>query len=369
MKILFDHQIFQIQIYGGISRYFCELMKNFKNDNEVEYELSLIYSNNHYLRRLGNLSCRSFFENFTFRGKYRLMNFLNERISKKFISKGNYDIFHPTYYNPYFLDFLNNKPFVLDIHDMIHEIFPENFPNEDKTSEYKEILVSKASKIIANSENTKKDIIKFYHIDETKIDVIHRGSAGPITNDIRNENIKFRLPEKFILFVGNRKGYKNFDLFIEAITPLLLEDAELNVVCVGDGKFNNIEIEKFKSLNIKDKVFQYSVSDNVLAYLYQRAIVFVFPSLYEGFGIPILESFVCGCPVLVSKVSSLPEIAGDAGVYFDPTDIVSIYDTVKRIIYDKELRKNLKLKGFQRVKNFSWEKAAEKTKSLYESII
>jgi len=91
MKILFDHQIFSNQIYGGISRYFCELMKNFKNDNEIEYELSLRYSNNHYLKQLDNLSCRSFFENFTFRGKYRLLNILNERISKKFISKGDYE--------------------------------------------------------------------------------------------------------------------------------------------------------------------------------------------------------------------------------------------------------------------------------------
>jgi len=342
-------------------------MKNFKNDNEIEYELSLRYSNNHYLKQLDNFPCRSFFENFTFRGKHRLLNFLNERISKKIISKGDYDVFHPTYYDPYFLNFLNNKPFVLTVYDMIHEIYPEMFSSKHKTTERKKLLAQKATKIIAISESTKRDIIRFFSIDQNKIEVIYLGNSLNISKS--DDAINIELPEKYILFVGNRGGYKNFDLFIEAITPLLLEDAELNVVCVGDGKFNDIEIEKFKSLNIKDKIFQYSVSDNILAYLYQRAIVFVFPSLYEGFGIPILESFVCGCPVLVGKVSSLPEIAGDAGVYFDPTNIVSIYDTVKRIIYDKELRKNLKLKGFQRVKNFSWEKAAEKTKSLYESII
>lgn len=366
MTILFDHQIFSIQIYGGISRYFCELMKNFENDNEIEYELSLRYSNNHYLKRLDNLSCRSFFENLTFRGKYRLLNILNRRISKKFISKGDYDIFHPTYYDPYFLNFINNKPFVLTVHDMIHEIYPEMFSSEDKTAESKKLLAQKATKIIAVSKSTKRDIIRFFGINENKIEVIYLGNSLNINKS--DDVINIELPEKYILFVGNRGSYKNFDLFIETITPLLLEDAELNVVCTG-GKFSNTEIEKFKSLNIKDKIFQYSVSDNILAYLYQMAIVFVFPSLYEGFGIPILESFVCGCPVLVGKVSSLPEIAGDAAIYFNPTDIVSIHDTVKRIIYDKELRKNLKLKGFQQIKNFSWEKAAEKTKSLYESII
>jgi len=367
MTILFDHQIFSTQIYGGVSRYFSELMKNFKNDNEIEYELSLRYSNNHYLKQFDNLPCKPFFENSTFRGKHRLLDFLNERISKKIISKGDYDVFHPTYYDPYFLNFLNNKPFVLTVYDMIHEIYPEMFLSKDKITERKKLLAQKATKIIAISKSTKRDIIRFFGIDENKIEVIYLGNSLNISKS--DDALNIELPEKHILFVGNRGGYKNFDLFIKAITPLLLEDAELSVVCVGDGKFDDIEIEKFKSLNIKDKVFQYSVSDNILAYLYQRAIVFVFPSLYEGFGIPILESFVCGCPVLVGEVSSLPEIAGDAGVYFDPTNIVSIYDTVKRIIYDKELRKSLKLKGFQRVKNFSWEKTAEKTKSLYESII
>lgn len=342
-------------------------MKNFKNDSEIEYELSLRYSNNHYLKQLDNFPCKPFFENFTFRGKHRLLNFLNERISKKFISKGDYDVFHPTYYDPYFLNFLNNKPFVLTVYDMIHEIYPEMFSSKHKTTEGKKLLAQKATKIIAISESTKRDIIRFFGIDENKIEVIYLGNSLNISKS--DDAINIELPEKYVLFVGNRGSYKNFDLFIGTIAPLLLEDTKLSVVCVGGGKFNDREIEKFKSLNIKDKIFQYSVSDNILAYLYQRAIAFVFPSLYEGFGIPILESFVCGCPVLVGKVSSLPEIAGDAGVYFDPTNIVSIYDTVKRIIYDKELRKNLKLKGFQRVKNFSWEKAAEKTKSLYESII
>ncbi len=253
---------------------------------------------------------------------------------------------------------------------MIHEIYPEipeMFSSKDKTTERKKLLAQKATKIIAMSKSTKRDIMRFFGIDENKIEVIYLGNSLNISKS--DDAINIELPEKYILFVGNREDYKNFDSFIKAIAPLLLEDAGLNVVCVGGGKFNDKEIEKFKNLNIKDKVFQYSVSDNILAYLYQRAIVFVFPSLYEGFGIPILESFVCGCPVLVGKVSSLPEIAGDAGVYFDSANIVSIYDTVKRIIYDKELRKNLKLKGFQRVKNFSWKKAAEKTKSLYESII
>lgn len=367
MKVLYDHQIFTSQIYGGISRYFFELMKNIENDNGIKYELSLKYSNNHYLNKYNDLKYKPFFINLTFRGKYRLINILNKKISKKFLIKGDYDIFHPTYYDPYFLNILNNKPFVLTIYDMIHEIYPEMFPLKDETSKKKKLLAQKATKIIAISENTKKDIIRLFNIDEKKIEVIYL--ANSINPSKSTDDINIDLPKKYILFVGSRGGYKNYDLFIEAIAPLLVENNELKVVCVGGGNFKEIEKEKFKKLNIINKIFQYSVSDNILAYVYQKAIAFVFPSLYEGFGIPILESFASGCPVICSKTSSLPEVAGDAVVYFDPTDKLSMLNSIKKVIYDDKLRKQLIDKGIEREKEFTWEKTADKTKKIYEEIL
>ena len=367
MKVLFDHQIFTWQIYGGVSRYFFELIKHFKNDNEIKYELSLKYSNNYYLKKLNNLPHKTFLENYLFRGKYRLLNILNKKVSKKAIYRGNYDIFHPTYYDPYFLDYIGKKPFVLTIYDMIHEIYPEMFSSKDKTSERKKTLAQKATKIIAISENTKRDIMKFFGISENKIEVIYLGNSFNINKDDKTINIM--TPEKYILFVGSRRGYKNFELFIEAISPLLNDDVKLNVVCGGGGKFNDKEIEKLKNLKIKDKVFYHSGSDSVLAYLYQKAVTFVFPSLYEGFGIPILEAFSCGCPVIASKTSSLPEVVGDAAIYFDPTNKLSISSSIQKVIYDNNLRNQLIYKGYQRVKKFTWEKTAKKTKILYEDIL
>ena len=205
MKVLYDHQIFTMQIYGGISRYFIELMKNIENDNEIEYELSLRYSNNYYLKKLNNLTYKTFLENYSFKGKYRLLNILNKNVSKEYISRGDYDIFHPTYYNPYFLDYIDRKPFVLTIYDMIHEIYPEMFSSKDKTSERKKILAQKATKIIAISENTKRDIIKFLGIGENKIEVIYLGNSLNINKDDKTINII--IPEKYILFVGSRRGY------------------------------------------------------------------------------------------------------------------------------------------------------------------
>jgi len=367
MKVLYDYQIFSTQIYGGVSRYFFELMKNFENDNRIKYDLSLRYSNNYYLNKYNDLKYKPFFKNFTFRGKYRLINILNKNISKKLLIKGDYDIFHPTYYDPYFLKFLDVKPFVLTIYDMIHEIYPEMFSSRDRTAERKKLLAQKATRIIAISENTKRDIIRFFGIDENKIEVIYL--ANSINPSESTDDINIDLPKKYILFVGSRGGYKNFNLFIEAISTLLVEDAELNVVCVGGGNFKEMEKEKFKKLNIANKIFQYSVSDNILAYVYQKAIAFVFPSLYEGFGIPILESFACSCPVIASNISSLLEVAGDAAIYFNPKDKLAILDSIQQVIYKKDLRKQLLNKGYQRIKQFDWKKTAHQTKRLYEGIL
>jgi glycosyltransferase involved in cell wall biosynthesis len=367
MKVLYDHQIFSTQIYGGVSRYFFELMKNFENDNGIDYDLPLRYSNNHYLNKYNDLKYKPFFKNFTFRGKYRLINILNKNISKKLLIKRDYDIFHPTYYDPYFLNILNNKPFVLTIYDMIHEIYPEMFSSKDETSKRKKLLAQKATKIIAISENTKKDIIRFFNIDEKKIEVIYLANSINPSKSIDDINID--LPKKYILFIGSRSIYKNFNLFIEAVSPLLIEDSELNVVCVGGGNFKEMEKEKFKKLNIINKIFQYAANDYILAYLYQKAIAFVFPSLYEGFGVPILEAFSCGCPVIASDASSLPEVAGDAAIYFDPTNKLSISSSIQKVVYDNNLRNQLIYKGYQRVKEFTWEKTAHQTKKIYEGIL
>jgi glycosyltransferase involved in cell wall biosynthesis len=294
------------------------------------------------------------------------MTFLNEFHSKRLLFKHDFDVFHPTYYNPYFLKYIYKKPFVLTIYDMIHELYPKLFSKKDKTPEWKKLLAQKADKIIAISKNTKKDILKLYNVDENKIEVIYLGNS--LKNDaFSTPNIK--LPDNFILFVGDRIGYKNFDFFIRSIAPLLRNDASLYVVCSGGGKFSEKESNLIKELNIKNSVLQYSVDDRILSYFYQKARVFVFPSLYEGFGIPVLESFSCGCPIALSMTSSLCEVAGDAALYLNPMDEFSIRETVSKIIYSEEIRKELQIKGFKQLEKFSWEKTAKDTLNVYRSLI
>jgi glycosyltransferase involved in cell wall biosynthesis len=369
MKILFDHQIFSTQVYGGVSRYFYEVMNHLSMCG-ADFKLSLRYSNNLYLKKSNDSSVfkgSTFFDQVNFRGKYRLLKHINALYSVMELKKRDFDVFHPTYYNPYFLDYIGSKPFVLTIYDMIYELFPTMPSSSDRLPEWKKLLANRAAKIIAISENTKRDIIKIYGIDDQKIEVIYLGNS--LNSKLAKEVLNIKLPDKYLLFVGGRHIYKNFANFIKAIAPELKVNKTLNIVCGGGNKFAIEETELFKALDISNQVYHYPiVNDEMMAYLYMEAIAFVFPSLYEGFGIPILESFACGCPVIVSNVSSLPEVAGDAAAYFDPYDTVSMNEMVLKVTYDEGLRKKLREKGFERLKMFSWGKTAEQTKEVYRRV-
>ena len=390
MKILYDYQIFTKQNYGGVSRYFYELMDNLRA-HKIDIEIPINYSKNIYIKEADFLSrplkgyteYKDFLLGLRPKGKakiYKLLqklNFIknaetaNQKISIERLKKQNFDIFHPTYYDSYFLKHIGKKPFVLTIYDMIHETYPELFSADNKIARQKKILAQKAEKIIAISENTKKDIIKFIGINEDKILVIHLGnSINRQENNLKiNTDLLKKLPEKYILFVGNRASYKNFNNFSKALIPLFKINKKLNAVCAGGGEFSDKEINFFKTFNITDKFRQYSVNDSDMTLLYKNALVFVFPSLYEGFGLPILEAFNCGCPVAASNRGSLPEIAGNAAAYFNPEDISSITDAINNIIADDGTKEKMKKNGFEQLKKFSWEKTAEKTLDVYNSIL
>jgi len=366
MKILYDHQIFTTQKYGGISRYFYELIREFHKIENIATKVPLLVSNNHYISDKKFVKFIEFFPDKYFRGKYRLFNFINKPNTILALRKQNFAIFHPTYYDPYFLNYIGNKPFVLTVYDMIHEKFSEMFASTDKTTQYKRLLVKKASKVIAISESTKKDLMELFGTDESKIEVVYLGNSMFPKLDT---HLSFDIPKKYILFVGSRGGYKNFERFIKSVSEILHQDRELFVVCAGGGKFTSGEIQLFSHLDIIGQISQYDLNDDSLAHFYKNALTFVFPSLYEGFGIPILESFACGCPLLCSDTSSLPEIAGEGACYFDPYSEESIQNAVLKVLGDAHLRNDLILKGYDRLKKFSWHQTAEQTKKIYESIL
>lgn len=354
--VLYDNQIFDLQRFGGISRYFCEILRRLS----IKKDIAVRYSINYYLTtyRLGKH--RIPLPRFIFKHYRNLFHNKNNELSKKLLQKNSNYLFHPTYYDPYFLKYIGKNPYIITVHDMIHEKFPSSFYNVSEIIAQKKEVITHASRIIAISENTKKDIIDLLHIAPEKIDVIyHSTSMKPFTGKQCLE-----LPNTFLLFVGDRTPYKNFNRLVKAFAELSAKDKNLFLVCTGL-PFKQSEKAFLDKLNISNKVIQIKATDKILSELYSRARLFVFPSLYEGFGIPILEAYACHCPVALSNSSCFPEIAGDAGAYFDPYSETSILESIKDIIYNDKKRTELIMKGTERLKLYSWEKATMLTQKTY----
>lgn len=355
MRVFYDHQAF-LQPYGGVSRYFCELIKSLSY-NEKNYEAMLppFYSDNLYLMNKRRVILN-------FKGKIYLLKKLNKGISKRRLLKNDFDLFHPTYYDPYFLKYLV-KPFVITIHDMIHDLYPQ-FVNDDGTSQARRLLAQKAKKIIAVSENTKKDIVAILGIDDKKITVVYPATC------MSDKGIEKRvIEEPYLLYIGERYTYKNFKFFIKAVAGLLCKN-KISLLCGGGKPFSKSELDLLNTLNLTDFVKHLPISsDEELASLYRNALAFCYPSLYEGFGIPILEAFACGCPVVLSRRSSFPEVAGAAGVYFEPDDASSIVSALEKVINDRVFRNDIIKIGYQQLGKFSWEKAAKQIFNLYKEVL
>jgi glycosyltransferase involved in cell wall biosynthesis len=389
MKILYDHQMFYRQNYGGVSRYYCELMNQFSHRSDIEFILSLRYVQNDNLEQFPELNQYwSKRYNFLYNShiissiqkkiRFNALNFAlnyiinNRGESIRLLKKQDFDIFHPTYYEPYFLKYLQKKPYILTVYDMIHELFPNYFKANDQTKVWKKQLIENAIAIIAISENTKQDILKFTDVEPSRVQVIHLGNPFEHVNEPPQVNTSSELPafgKSYLLFVGGRPAYKNFKFFIESIAELLRKNEELHVVCAGSLPFTDEEKQSFKNMNILHKVHHVKVNDIILKNLYENARAFVFPSLYEGFGLPVLEAFSCRCPVIVNNSSSLPEIGGDGAIYFEQGDSKSIICAVETVLFNEKYREDLIKRGSERLKFFSWSKTATSTKKVYDSLL
>ncbi len=292
------------------------------------------------------------------------MDGINSFLASIEIKRNDYDIIHPTYYDPYLMRKGKGRK-VVTIHDMIQELFPEYYAGEKTIREKKESIFL-SDHIIAISENTKKDILKIYsEIKPEKISVIYHGSSK-LNPAGKKPGIK--LPDEYVLFVGNRYTYKNFKRFFEAMCPIM-DKSNIHIVCGGGGKFTKEEeiyLERYS-----ERVHQFSMSDADLQKAYKNAICFVFPSLYEGFGLPVLEAFECDCPVVISNTSSLPEVGRDAACYFDPKDIEAIRDAIQKVTDNRDEFRSPEMSEKRRniIRELTWKRSAEKLKQCYEKII
>jgi glycosyltransferase involved in cell wall biosynthesis len=363
IKVLFDHQKFSEQKYGGISRVFAHLIGGIKKSAGFESKLGVLYADNYYIKDepqlLNNLIGRFFLK-----GKARRANKWNKRYSKYLIRKGDFDVFHPTYFHPYFLKYIN-KPYVLTVHDMIYERLPDYFPLTDPLPQWKKQTVQKAAGLIAISESTKKDLVEILNVPEDKVTVIHHGINLDMPLEI--ETVE-GLPAKYLLFVGERGNYKNFFRYINCCAKLAVKYPDLYFIFAGGGKFQVSDADAIERLNLSRKCTQLNATDGQLNYLYQNAAFFVFPSLYEGFGLPLLEAFKAGCAVASSNTSCFPEIGGDAICYFNPMDEQSMLKAFKLLLDEPKLKTAYIAKGAERVKLFGLQKQIDATLALYKKV-
>ncbi|MFY7912448.1 MAG: glycosyltransferase family 4 protein [Emticicia sp.] len=369
MKVLFDHQSFSGARYGGVARYFYDLMYNLKYEQGVDVELALKFSNNDYLKN-GDIKHVTPFSFFLGYAKTNMVFSHINRLNSAFqIARQNYDVFHPTYFKDYFLPFLGKKPFVITHHDLIPEKFSTQYGGLDGFArDQKKKILDKASKIIAVSENTKQDILDIFNIAPEKVEVIYHSTHFATFQP--NPKVKISTPKRYLLYVGNRDNYKNFDVYVEAIAPILQKQDDLHLICAGNGSFSSTEQQLFSRLKVEKQILHHGIdSDDVLYQLYKNAIAFVYPSLYEGFGIPVIEAFACDCPVVLSERSCFPEVGQNAALYFNPDDKENIAFQVEKVLDNADLRTDLIQKGKKRLQDFSPTITAQKTLDIYKSVI
>ncbi|AAM30350.1 mannosyltransferase [Methanosarcina mazei Go1] len=369
MNILYDYSIFHLQRYGGISRYFYELINRISLNKEASINVFEGFHINEY-GLSGNKNNFNLYKGYKIpyiKYIYNVVKLDPIWFRMTYSHMGNLDIFHPTYYRED-LDKFRNSAVVITVHDMIHELYKDQFSKYDPTTKYKRLSVNAADAIICVSENTKKDIIRIYNVPEEKIWVVYHGSS---LNKIKSLDMdKFTkensLKKPYLLYVGNRDGYKNFSLLMNVYAAHFADD--FNLLCFGGGNFKETELILLTKYNLLDKVIHVNGSDDFLAALYKKAFCLIYPSLYEGFGIPPLEAMSLGCPVIASNTSSIPEVVGNGGILFDPLSEEDLTRSIDSLMNHRS-RSRLILKGFQQEKKFSWDKTASETFNVYKSII
>jgi glycosyltransferase involved in cell wall biosynthesis len=268
---------------------------------------------------------------------------------------------------------------VVTIHDCIHLMFPQYLPNRLSLA-YARTSISlaarRATRVLTVSESSKRDILRFVDVPPDNIDVIYnsydeRFGVEPKEEDVVRVRERYQLDEQFVLYAGNVKPHKNLKRLIDAFHLVRKRGLDhLKLVLIGD------EISKYTAL--RRAVHQHQLHkyvrflgylpEETLAVMYRLAGVFVFPSLYEGFGLPPLEAMASGTPVVTSNVSSLPEVAGDAALLVDPYDPQAIADGIYHVLTDERLRRDMVLKGIARAGQFSWEQSVRRVRAIYGEV-
>ncbi|MCU0723876.1 MAG: glycosyltransferase family 4 protein [Planctomycetes bacterium] len=279
------------------------------------------------------------------------------------------DLIHIPQFNVPWLGF---RPLVVTIHDLIYLMFPEDCPSRLAFVGVNRMIraaVRRADRILAVSENTRADLERLLGVSPARVRVTPLGPPRPrgSPGDAAAVRARYGLPGDFLLYTGNHSPHKNLKTLLEALALLVGEGRDLRLVVTGPRDRHTPAVaERVKSLGLEPRVrFTGTVPDDDLFALYAEARALVFPSLYEGFGIPPLEGFACGVPVVASNAASIPEVVGDAALLADPRDAGAFRAAIARVLDEPALRADLVARGRRRLEAFSWERTARATVEAY----
>jgi glycosyltransferase involved in cell wall biosynthesis len=354
-SVLYGPEIWELQKHGGISRYYLELINRIYHLNPKTR--ACIPTNNNSLAKNLVPEC--------------IVNIDQNRISSPTqintigeLTHSEFKIYHATYYgnSNYRLLKKSGYKIIVTVYDLISENFSNKKFWESPRINLKKRAIKFADHLICISETTKNDLVEFYKIPEDKISVIYLGVDLLDSLDLK-VNLPTNMP--FLLVVGNRDGYKNFNNFLYAFAKSKKLKTAYQIIAFGGGPFTYQEECLIEKLECKELVFQLSGDDAILKFLYKSAAALVYPSLYEGFGLPLIEAMQLDCLVIANKGGSIPEICGDSAIFFDGLSIDSICQTLELSLENHELINNMVAKGKLNSLRFSWEETAFKTNEIY----
>lgn len=366
---------------SGIGIYTYELTKRLKEFEEIKFQGNIFnfFNRNNIEEDIPELSLNknicSLFPYSIYRRVWRWIP-----IKYNSLFKNDSDVYH--FFNFIVPPRVKGKV-ITTVYDMTYKLYPETMDkrNLKRLNDDMEYSVNRADKIITITESSKSDIVKFLNVDPCKIEIVpcgvdyHKFNSTFLDNEKSNVRDKYNLPENYILYMGTLEPRKNIESIIQAFSLLKAKDDVSNnkfklVIAGKKGWLFESIFKLVEDLNLKNEViFTDYVDEKDKPIIYQMASLFVFPSLYEGFGIPVLEAMAASVPVITSNVSSLPEVAGDAAVLVEPKDIDSIAGNMNKILNDDELRNDLIKKGQIQAQKFTWEASAEKLHKIYKSMM
>jgi glycosyltransferase involved in cell wall biosynthesis len=361
MKVVYDFRIFSKQRYGGISRYFFEVAKEISHENDVQV-LAPLYVNS-YLRS-GDLKGKGIYLPKLPGAAVNSVECGNVLLSNAALKLRSPEILHETYYAESGLK--TKAPIVTTVYDMMHEIFPDLYPG-DNTARLKAASARRADHIFCISKKTQDDLVEILGVDRKKTSVTHLGcDFHERKAEVRQSPYKF----PYLLFVGPRWAHKNFKVLLNAYAASKRLQKDFKIVCFGSTPFQESELLAIDRAEVPRENFIHAAGDDTrLPTYYGNAHLYIYPSLYEGFGLPPLEAMALGCATVSSDAGSLPEVLGTGTEYFKSDDAEALRATLERVAYDGGKRDELIRSGKNWVKQYQWSRCAKNTLATYRTLL